>query len=381
MASPTRSPLIFAGAMAASTTVGAGNVLKNGINSAMGARLGSSVLGTCVGVWCALGVNLLMLAADISHDASTPPWREVLPQLRPWMALGGVIGGISVALQTFLIAPIGAVLLHVLQLSTEMVIALIADSSGCLGLEQHKFTALRLAGVLASVLGAVATVIDFSSSDSDGKPMTDGDDGPTATGLALVLYCGLAVFVGCLRDVQTAINIQLSQAVRSKIRAATCSIAMSSLGLTLLSAVQLATIPSVCAATTGVVTGTGPGLEWWMLTSGPFSSYAVAAPVFFVPIVSLSGFSSASMSGQLAASIAIDAAGLFGFTARAPTTLKVGGVLVVLLGAMLVRLSDARASQEQKMATAAGVARAVESDSAATPADEERVQLMRSEDE
>jgi hypothetical protein len=38
-------------------------------------------------------------------------------------------------------------------------------------------------------------------------------------------------------------------------------------------------------------------------------TFRVLAPVVFVPIVSLSGFSGASMSGQLAASVAIDASG------------------------------------------------------------------------
>jgi uncharacterized membrane protein YdcZ (DUF606 family) len=249
-----RSALAFGLAMAASSTVGAGNVLKNGINSAMGARLGSSVLGTCVGVWCALAVNLALLASGVGHGAQTPPLREVLPSLRPWMALGGVLGGISVALQvksalrgalhqharararggggeerqstaatrwqlgrqlvagsslsrarpppqTFLIAPIGAVLLHVLQLSTEMLVALLADAGGCLGLEKHPFTALRIAGVLTSVLGAVATVVDFSAREEAAGP--GAARGPDATGLALVGYCALAIFVGCLRDVQT----------------------------------------------------------------------------------------------------------------------------------------------------------------------------------
>ena len=345
------SRAIFATSMCGSALVGSGNILKNGINSSMSQlQFQSSAIATTAGVTGAFLTCLVLELVGVGRSTDTPPWREVLHNLRPWMLLGGVLGAASVGLQTFLIEPIGAVLLHVVQLSTELVVALIVDSFGCLALAQRKVTPLRAAGVLTSILGACSTVNDFVGATGDG--------GPQARGFLLILFLGLAVLIGCVRPVQTVVNGGMRRALKSPVRAATISILMSLLVLAALSTAQLVVSVEQRTAFFTAFATQSTRLLWWHALSGPMSTYSVVAPVVFAPIVSLSGFSGASMTGQLMTSLIADHYGFFGMHQVPLTAQRVGGVFIVLCGAFIVRWADARAASLDAAATAAATAAA-----------------------
>jgi hypothetical protein len=70
------------------------------------------------------------------------------------------------------------VLLHVIQLSTELVVALVVDSLGYPALQQCRLTPLRALGVLLSVGGAVMNVGNFVGAESfSQEPPTGGKGG------------------------------------------------------------------------------------------------------------------------------------------------------------------------------------------------------------
>ena len=342
----------LAGAMVGAMLVGSGNVVKNGINSSMGQVFGSTVIATTFGVTGAMLTCLLLEGLGAGRSRETAPWREAWAAVRPWMLVGGALGAVSVGSQTFLIGPIGAVLLHVIQLSTELFLAMIVDSIGCLGLKRRQVTVVRVLGVIISMLGAVATVGDFvgqtEGADAGpehpaiGRAAQEPEPENQAEGLVLAAYLSLAVLVGCCRPIQTVLNGGLKQALQSPVRAATVSITVSLLLLLLLSALQLAFLPQLRPLFADAMSNE-TRLELWMAGSGPMSTYSVVAPVVLAPIISLSGFSGASMTGQLFTSLLIDHIGWFGWR-RPMTAMRLGGVGVVLAGALLVRWSDARSA-------------------------------------
>ena len=360
----------LAGAMVGAMLVGSGNVVKNGINSSMGQVFGSTVIATTFGVTGAMLTCLLLEGLGAGRSRETAPWREAWAAVRPWMLVGGALGAVSVGSQTFLIGPIGAVLLHVIQLSTELFLAMIVDSIGCLGLKRRQVTVVRVLGVIISMLGAVATVGDFvgqTEHPAIGRAAQEPEPENQAEGLVLAAYLSLAVLVGCCRPIQTVLNGGLKQALQSPVRAATVSITVSLLLLLLLSALQLAFLPQLRPLFADAMSN-DTQLELWMATSGPMSTYSVVAPVVLAPIISLSGFSGASMTGQLFTSLLIDHIGWLSWR-RPMTAMRLGGVGVVLAGALLVRWSDAR--------SAARVARAA-SDAGDGGKADERARLIKS---
>jgi transporter family-2 protein len=265
------SRAVFAVCMGCSALVGSGNVLKNGINSSMSQlQFQSSAIATTMGVTGAFVTCCALELLGVGRSRDAPPWRKVLRNVRPWMLLGGVLGAASVGLQTFLIEPIGAVLLHVVQLSTELVVAIIVDSIGCLALPRRQVTPLRVLGVTTSIIGAWSTVNDFEQHNAARIEPA----GPTATGLVLFLYLALAVLIGCVRPVQTVVNGGMRRALHSPVRAATISIMVSLAALGTLSATQLATSPQLRGLFSSAFAAQ-TGLRWWHALSGPMSSYSV----------------------------------------------------------------------------------------------------------
>ena len=168
----------------------------------------------------------------------------------------------------------------------------------------------------------------------------------------------MVVAVGCCRLLQTVVNGGTKQVVKSTVRAATISISVTFFSLLLLSAVMMMLGEGLLSAFAAAWEPETSQLEWWMATSGPMSTWSVIAPVMLAPVVSLLGFSGASMGGQLATSLLMDSYGAFGFPVRQTSPLRLGGVAMVLAGVMLVQLSDHRSkllAAEAQRASAAAV--------------------------
>ena len=133
-----------------------------------------------------------------------------------------------------------------IQLSTELLLALLIDSCGCLALRKRRLTALRVMGVLVSVVGSVLTVSDFldgTGSDPASQAISEPEPSHPQSqqgasrpeGRLLAAYLVLVVVVGCCRPLQTVVNGGLKAAVQSPVRAATVSIAVTVLTLLALS--------------------------------------------------------------------------------------------------------------------------------------------------
>ncbi|KRO00729.1 DMT family transporter [Companilactobacillus kimchiensis] len=73
-----------------------------------------------------------------------------------WNFLGGIIGGINIFINAFLVPQIGIGLATILGLLGQIIISLVIDNWGFLGAEINKISKLQTTGILTIILGIVA---------------------------------------------------------------------------------------------------------------------------------------------------------------------------------------------------------------------------------
>jgi transporter family-2 protein len=120
--------------------VGMNAELRKVLASSWGAALVSFLVGT------------LALVAIMVVMRTALPTRDTLAAVPLWAWFGGLFGAFYVAISTVVASELGATSLLVLTLLGQLLIALIVDHFGWLGLPQNPITWVRLLGV--ALLGA-----------------------------------------------------------------------------------------------------------------------------------------------------------------------------------------------------------------------------------
>jgi transporter family-2 protein len=96
----------------------------------------------------------------------------------------------------------------------------------------------------------------------------------------------------------------------------------------------------VVLATSGKVFA--PGLRqvpWYAWLGGFYGAFFVAVAAFGAPRVGMGVLLTAAVAGQLAAALVLDHYGLFGLDRHPVNITRAAGLVLVLLGAVLVRKS------------------------------------------
>jgi bacterial/archaeal transporter family-2 protein len=139
----------------------------------------------------------------------------------------------------------------------------------------------------------------------------------------------LAVIGGVLLAVQAPTNAILGKASGSPIVAAFISFVIGSLAL-----------GAAVAVTSGRLFA--PGLKqvpWYAWLGGFYGAFFVAVAAFAAPRVGVGVLLTAAVAGQLAAALVLDHYGLLGLDRHPVTLTRAAGLLLVLVGAVLVRRS------------------------------------------
>jgi Uncharacterized protein conserved in bacteria len=118
-----------------------GVVLKSPIYSAFLTFLIASVILIVINLIQGNFKNMKFIAS--THT----PW---------WNFLGGIIGGINIFINAFLVPQIGIGLATILGLLGQIIISLVIDNWGFLGAEINKINKLQITGILTIILGIVA---------------------------------------------------------------------------------------------------------------------------------------------------------------------------------------------------------------------------------
>jgi len=144
---------------------------------------------------------------------------------------------------------------------------------------------------------------------------------------AASLTLAFALLAGVLMAVQAPTNALLGKASGSPVVAAFISFVVGTVAL-----------GALVAATSGRLFA--PDLRtvpWYAWLGGFYGAFFVAIAAFGAPKIGVGPLLTAAIGGQLIGAILLDHFGFFGL-ARQPISLeKIGGVVLVLLGAWLVR--------------------------------------------
>lgn len=139
----------------------------------------------------------------------------------------------------------------------------------------------------------------------------------------------LALIAGSLMAVQAPTNAILAKASGSPVVAAFISFLVGSVAL-----------GAIVAATSGRLFA--PGLRqvpWYAWAGGLYGAFFVGVAAYAAPRIGVGPLLTAAIAGQLAGAIILDHYGLLGMARHPVTVTRIGGVLLVLAGAWLVRRS------------------------------------------
>ena len=135
----------------------------------------------------------------------------------------------------------------------------------------------------------------------------------------------LTVLIGGLLALQAPINSTLGKNIGG-VQAALVSFAVGTAALTV-----LATMMNGGLASIGDFS-----LPWYYLTGGLLGAVYVTTVLFTVRTIGAGGIAAATVTGQLAASMAVDRFGMFGLTPHAITPTRMIGVALLIGGTLLV---------------------------------------------
>jgi transporter family-2 protein len=137
----------------------------------------------------------------------------------------------------------------------------------------------------------------------------------------------LAIVAGAFLPTQGALNARLAHYVGGPLRASLVSFVVGALVLLVVVAV---------AARGG--THRVSEVPWWAWIGGALGAFYVASTVAVAPRIGAAAFFGILVAAQLVMSLVIDRFGLLGFPQRGLAPARIGGVALLVAGALLVRL-------------------------------------------
>jgi bacterial/archaeal transporter family-2 protein len=142
-------------------------------------------------------------------------------------------------------------------------------------------------------------------------------------------YLLLAFAAGTVLPFQAGINAQLAEWVNSPFRAAFVSFLVGTLLLFVVAAFVFKPLPSW--------TRLGD-VPWWAWIGGALGAFYVAGSIISAPKLGAATLIALVVAGQALASLAIDHFGWVGFEENPVSLGRIGGMLLIAAGVVLVRI-------------------------------------------
>ena len=146
-----------------------------------------------------------------------------------------------------------------------------------------------------------------------------------------LLFSLLAIFAGFIFPFQASVNSQLARAIGGPIAATMISFAVGLAFLVFANLIAFRQIPTLADI------ARQPLLL--LLAGGALGAVYVSANVFLAPRIGAGALLCLVVAGQLLGALVIDRFGLFGLAMRELSFGRLAGALLVLAGALMVRLA------------------------------------------
>ena len=138
----------------------------------------------------------------------------------------------------------------------------------------------------------------------------------------------VALIAGAVLPVQTAVNNKMADSVGSPVLGALVSFAVGTLSILIYSLVSGESFASLTSSKDA------PAIAW---IGGLLGAFFVTATIILMPRIGVAMTISLIIAGQLITALVMDHFGLLGLEVRQVTPMRIVGVVLVGLGAVLIR--------------------------------------------
>ena len=144
------------------------------------------------------------------------------------------------------------------------------------------------------------------------------------------LTYALVFLAGVVIAVQAGINARLGQALGNGMHAVLASFVIGTVGAVLYCLIAGGPVAALDALRAG---------PWWMWTGGLLGVAFVWSTIFAVPKIGVAVMFPLVVAGQMAASLVMEHYGLLGSPTQPVSWVRVGGVILVVLGVVVLGLT------------------------------------------
>lgn len=287
------------------------------INGALGAKLGDAIAASTIsfGVGLAALVLLAIFVPAVRGSVAQVPRALAQGRFPRWYLVAGAVGALIVFSQAAAVPLIGVALFTVCLVTGQAIGSMFMDRVGFGGAAPRKINALRILGVVLTIIGVVWAV---------------SPRGADADLSSLLLPMALSAAVGMLMGFQAAANGAQAAAYGGATAATLVNFAV---GFVVLAMVMLVRLPA------GIGLDPLPG-TWWYYIGGLLGCLFVGITALVVKRLGVLVTSLAAVGGQLVGSLLLDV--FFPATGSSVTAATVMGTLLTLLAVGLASISGAR---------------------------------------
>lgn len=269
--------------VAASAVVGGLTALQARINGQLAVELGN---GLEAALW-SFGSGLVVLAILVATVPAIRAGVARVPrairsgELKWWQALGGVLGGTFVGVQTATVPLLGVAVFTVAVVAGQSSSSLMVDRIGLGPAGIQPITARRIASAVLAV--TAVTIAVWSRLGA-----------PDFSVIAVIV----AFTAGVLISVQQAINGRTSRAAQNPMSATFLNFLLGTMAL------------GLAFGAAWAVTGEGPAPlpsgTWWIYLGGVIGLVFIAIAAWAVPLVGVLMFALLTIAGQLSGALLLD---------------------------------------------------------------------------
>ncbi|WP_089121024.1 DMT family transporter [Secundilactobacillus pentosiphilus] len=307
--------------------IGIGLPMQTSINSRLRSALGSPFLASLV----SFGIGTAFLAVMTLIDQRSLLIGMPLIRTQPfWLWLGGLLGVIYLTGNIMLFPKLGSVQTVIFPVLGQILAGLLIDDLGLFYSPISQLTVVRGLGALLVIAGVMITVAGngwLERITGQAGLETVAEETPRAAHLMLWRLFG--IFAGVLSATQTAVNGHLGEVLGSKIQAAYVSFLVGT--VTLIVIVLVLRPPLMFQRNHGKS-------PWWMWIGGLLGALFVLGNVYLVPVIGTGFAVIIVLIGLMIGSLLIDQFGWLSSEKNPVTLLQLGGLLVMIIGVVVIRL-------------------------------------------
>lgn len=283
-------------------------------NVQLSAAAGSPVGGATLQL--GIAAALLLGAAVV---AGTLGALRVVPDVQPWLLLGGLGSSIYITAGILLFPRLGAVVSVGLFIAGQMLGSLALDGFGWLGVSRETLGPAALTGAAAVVAGG-ALIVKGQAGAVDAS--LRGRPG----------WVALALVAGAALPVQGAVNAELRVELDAPatVGAVSFIVATGAMALVLAGALALSSAPPPRAAPLRRV-------PWWGWLGGFCGATYVTSVFLLIPEIGTAATIGLTVAGQQVASLFVDRYGLLRLPRRPISGVRLAGVATLLAGVALIQ--------------------------------------------